>query len=70
MQKSFLHHPPYLMIFVTLNSMWFNDYGLQALLDTSTLLLQRKCFVAALILGIAALITLETSLSLSAVALI
>lgn len=58
------------MISITLNSMWFNNYGLQTLRDTSTLLLRRKCFVAALILGIAALLTLATFLSLSAVALV
>ena len=64
-----VQRPPYLMVPVTLNTTWFDSYGLQALQDVNALLVHGRRFIAPLILGITAFIALATSLSLSAIAL-
>nr|XP_023404925.1 endogenous retrovirus group K member 19 Env polyprotein-like isoform X2 [Loxodonta africana] len=64
-----LQQPKYIMIPVHLQEDWYDDSGLEALKQASAILSRAKRFVAALILGISALIALATSLSLSAMAL-
>lgn len=55
---SIVHHSSYLMVPVTLNPSWFDDYGLKALRDTSALRLHGRRFVVCLVLGIVTFITL------------
>ncbi|KAG3259718.1 hypothetical protein H1C71_029318 [Ictidomys tridecemlineatus] len=50
-----VHQPSYIMLPVKLDSIWYDDPGLQVLDLVNQALIRPKCFVAALILGIAAL---------------
>ncbi|XP_054549934.1 endogenous retrovirus group K member 7 Env polyprotein-like [Talpa occidentalis] len=65
-----LKRPPYVMLPVDLHDMpWYDNTAMQ-ILDEVHALLRPKRFIVALILGIAALISLVTSLAASSVALI
>ncbi|XP_054554375.1 endogenous retrovirus group K member 19 Env polyprotein-like [Talpa occidentalis] len=65
-----LKRPPYVMLPVDLHDMpWYDNTAMQVL-DEVHALLRPKRFIATLILGIAALISLVTSLATSSVALI
>lgn len=64
-----IHQPSYVMIPVLLNDDWYDDEGSQILKKTNELI-RPKRFVAALILGITALIGIITSLALSTTALV
>lgn len=61
--------PPYVMIPVNITSGWYDNQGLRALHLLNNQLTKTKRFVAALILGITALISIITSLTILAVAL-
>ena len=61
--------PPYLMVPVKLEGQWFDDYALKVLYERSGLISQPKRFIAALVVGITALITIIASVTVSAVAL-
>ena len=61
--------PPYLMVPVILEGQWFDDYILKVLYEFNGLISQPKRFIAALVVGITALITIIASVMVSAVAL-
>ena len=61
--------PPYLMVPVKLEGQWFDDYALKVLYEFNGLISQPKRFIAALIVGITALIAIIASVMVSAVAL-
>ena len=61
--------PPYLMVPVKLEGEWFDDYALKILYEFNGLISQPKRFIAALIMGITALIAIIASVTVSAVAL-
>ena len=61
--------PPYLMVPVKLERQWFDDYILKVLYEFNGLISQPKRFIAALIVGITALIAIIASVMVSAVAL-
>ena len=50
--------PPYLMVPVKLEGQWFDDYALKVLYERSGLISQPKRFIAALVVGITALIAI------------
>ena len=64
-----LKQPPYLMVPVKLEGHWFDDYALKALSELNGLISRPKRFIAALIVGITALIAIIASVMVSAVAL-
>lgn len=70
-QATFLliHQPPHRLLPVSLDGEWFDDPGLY-ILQKLDALIRPKRFVAALILGITALISIITSLALSTAALV
>ena len=61
--------PPYLMVPVKLEGQWFDDYALKVLYEFNGLISRPKRFIAALIVGITALIAIIASVMVSAVAL-
>ena len=61
--------PPYLMVPVKLERQWFDDYILKGLYEFNCLISQPKRFIAALVVGIIALIAIIASVTVSAVAL-
>ena len=61
--------PPYLMVPVKLEGQWFDNYALKVLYELNGLISQPKRFIAALVVGITALITVIASVTVSAVAL-
>ena len=61
--------PPYLMVPVKLEGQWFDDYALKVLHEFNSLISQPKRFIAALVVGITALIAIIASVTVSAVAL-
>ena len=61
--------PPYLMVPVKLEGEWFDDYALKILYEFNGLISQPKRFIAALIVGITALISIIASVTVPAVAL-
>ena len=61
--------PPYLMVPVKLEGQWFDDYALKVLYEFNGLISQTKRFIAALIVGITALIAIIASVMASALAL-
>ena len=61
--------PSYLMVPVKLEGEWFDDYALKILYEFNGLISQPKRFIAALIMGITALIAIIASVTVSAVAL-
>ena len=64
-----LKQPPYLMVPVKLEGHWFDDYALKALSELNGLISRPKRFIAALVVGITALIAIFASVTVSAVAL-
>ena len=64
-----LKQPPYLMVPVKLEGHWFDDYTLKVLSELNGLISRPKRFIAALIVGITALIAIIASVMVSAVAL-
>ena len=60
---------PYLMVPVKLEGQWFDDYELKVLYEFNGLISQPKRFIAALVVGITALIAIIASVTVSAVAL-
>ena len=64
-----LKQPPYLMVPVKLEGHWFDDYALKVLSELNGLISRPKRFIAALIVGITALIAIMASVTVSAVAL-
>ena len=65
-----LQHPPYLMVpvTVTVNAYWYDNYGLAVLQQLQDLMRSRR-FAGLLILGISALITAITSVTVAAISL-
>ncbi|XP_044917569.1 endogenous retrovirus group K member 6 Env polyprotein-like isoform X1 [Felis catus] len=63
-----LRQPPYIMVPVNVTDSWHENSGLEALQKLDSLM-RPKRFIAALILGITALITIVTSLTVSTIAL-
>ena len=61
--------PPYLMVPVKLEGQWFDDYALKVLYELNGLISRPKRFIAALVVGITALITIIASVMVYAVAL-
>ena len=61
--------PPYLMVPVKLEGQWFDDYALKVLYELNGLISRPKRFIAALVVGITALIAIMASVTVSAVAL-
>ena len=61
--------PPYLMVPVKLEWQWFDDYALKVLYELNGLISQPKRFIAALVVGITALIAIIASVMFSAVVL-
>ena len=61
--------PPYLMVPVKLEGQWFDHYALKVLYEFNGLISRPKRFIAALIVGITALIAIIASVMVSAVAL-
>ena len=61
--------PPYLMVPVKLEGQWFDNYALKVLYELNGLISQPKRFIAALVVGITALIAIIASVTVSAVAL-
>ena len=61
--------PPYLMVLVKLEGQRFDDYALKVLYEFNTLISQPKRFIAALVVGITALIAIIASVMFSAVVL-
>ena len=61
--------PPYLMVPVKLERQWFDDYILKVLYEFNGLISQPKRFIAALVVGIIALIAITASVTVSTVAL-
>ena len=61
--------PPYLMAPVKLEGQWFEDYALKVLYEFNVLISRPKIFIAALIVGITALIAIIASVMASALAL-
>ena len=61
--------PPYLMVPVKLEGQWFDDYALKVLYELNGLISRPKRFIAALVVGITALMAIIASVSVSAVAL-
>ena len=61
--------PPYLMVPVKLEGQWFDDYALKILYELNGLISQPKRFIAALVVGITALIAIIASVTVSAVVL-
>ena len=70
-QTTFLivHQPPHVLLPVTLKGDWYEDTGLY-ILQKLDALIRPKRFIAALILGITALISIISSLTLSTTALV
>ena len=64
-----LKQPPYLMVPVKLEGQLFDDYALKVLYELTGLISRPKRFIAALIVGVTALIVIITSVMVSAVAL-
>ena len=64
-----VQQPPYLMIAVKLEGQWFEDYALKVLYEFNVLISRPKIFIAALIVGITALIAIIASVMVSALAL-
>ena len=64
-----VRQPPCVMVPVNITGDWYDNQGLRALQLLNNQLTRTKRFVAALILGITALISIITSLTVSAVAL-
>ena len=62
-----LQHPPYLVP-ITVNVSWYDNYGLAVLQQLQDLMHSRR-FVGLLILGISALITAITSVTVAAISL-
>ena len=60
---------PYLMVPVKLEGQWLDDLALKVLYEFNSLISQPKRFIAALIVGITALIAIIASVMVSAVAL-
>ena len=60
---------PYLMVPVKLEGQWLDDLALKVLYEFNSLISQPKRFIAALIVGITALIAIIASDTVSAVAL-
>ncbi|XP_037374286.1 endogenous retrovirus group K member 13-1 Env polyprotein-like isoform X1 [Talpa occidentalis] len=65
-----LHQPPYVMLPVSLQQPWYDDIGLYTLQLVGQGLRRSKRFVAALILGITALIAIISSVAVSTTALV
>uniref|UniRef100_UPI004038BE72 inactive serine protease 35 isoform X1 n=1 Tax=Callospermophilus lateralis TaxID=76772 RepID=UPI004038BE72 len=65
-----VHKPSYVMLPVKLDSVWYDDPGLQALDSVNQALIRPKRFVATLILGISALIGIIGSIVASTTALV
>ncbi|XP_048645812.1 endogenous retrovirus group K member 7 Env polyprotein-like isoform X1 [Marmota marmota marmota] len=65
-----VHQPSYIMLPVKLDSIWYDDPGLQALDLVNQALIRPKRFVAALILGISALIGIIGSMVASTTTLV
>ena len=63
-----LKRPPYLMIPVSVHSYWYDNYGLAVSQQLQDLMRTRR-FVGLLILGIAALISAITSVTVTAISL-
>ena len=61
--------PPYLMVHVKLEGQWFDNYALKVLYELNGLISQPKRFIAALVVGITALIAIIASVTVSAVVL-
>ena len=61
--------PPYLMVPVKLEGQSFDDYALKVLYELNGLISRSKRFIAALVVGITALIAIIASVTVSAVAL-
>ena len=61
--------PPYLMVPVKLEGQGFDDYALKVLYELNGLISRPKRFIAALIVGITALIAILASVTVSAAAL-
>ena len=64
----FLKHPPYLMVPVTVTTYWYDNHGLAVLQQLQDLMWTRR-FVGLLLLGISALITAITSVTVAAISL-
>ena len=62
-----IKQPPYLMVPVKLEGQWFDDYALKVLYEFNGLISQPKIFIAALIVGMTALIAIIASSTVSAV---
>ena len=60
---------PYSMVPVKLEGQWLDDYALKVLYELNGLISQSKRFIAALVMGITALIVIIASVMVSAVAL-
>ncbi|XP_054550850.1 uncharacterized protein LOC119244467 isoform X2 [Talpa occidentalis] len=65
-----LHQPPYVMLPVSLQQPWYDDIGLYTLQLVGQGLRRSKRFVAALILGITALIAIISSVAVSTTTLV
>lgn len=65
-----LRQPPYVLLPVYVNGTWFSDPGIEAIHRASSLLRRGRRFVAALILGITALIGVISSFALSTISLV
>ena len=64
-----VRQPPYIMIPVNVTGSWYNDQSIRALQLLNNKLIRSKRFIAALILGTTALISIITSMTVSAIAL-
>ena len=63
-----LQRPPYLTVPVTVNAYWYDNYGLAILQQLQDLMCSRR-FAGLLILGISALITAITFVTVAAISL-
>ena len=63
-----LKHPPYLMVPVTVTMYWYDNHGLAVLQQLQDLMWTRR-FVGLLLLGISALITAITSVTVAEISL-
>ena len=61
--------PSYLMLLVKLEGQWFDDYALKDLYELNGLIPRPKSFIAALVVGITALIAIIALVTVSSVAL-
>ena len=64
-----VNQPPYLMVPVKLEGQSFDDYALKVLYELNGLISRSKRFIAALVVGITALIAIIASVTVSVVVL-